>query len=162
MDHFSLKKRKYVGNTSMEAEISLLMANAGLCSENKLVYDPFVGTGSMLHTCAYFGAWVMGSDIDGRQIRGRKEGTEKSILGTAKQYGIEDKFLDFFTMDLTNRGWRDGAFEGLFDAIVTDRELELRLFFSNCVMTYIYVCVCILFFYSAVWSQSWRKEIGTK
>jgi tRNA (guanine10-N2)-methyltransferase len=35
------------------------------------VYDPFVGTGSFLLTSAQFGAFTMGSDIDGRQIRGK-------------------------------------------------------------------------------------------
>ena len=73
---FDVKKRKYFGNTSMEAEISLLMANQTLvryslshlvacprteshspqASPGKLVYDPFIGTGSMayvsLGTCS--------------------------------------------------------------------------------------------------------------
>jgi tRNA (guanine10-N2)-methyltransferase len=52
------------------------------------MYDPFMGTGSMAYvrtlltsmTClskqtmqasAYFGAQMMGSDIDGRQMRGK-------------------------------------------------------------------------------------------
>lgn len=66
IDRFDLKKRVYIGNTSMEAEMSLLMANQAKASPGKLCYDPFVGTGSMLYTSAYFGARVMGSDIDGR------------------------------------------------------------------------------------------------
>lgn len=55
------------------------------------MYDPFMGTGSMAYVCpwdnivqrmkayfqvgqqpiAYFGALVFGSDIDGRQMRGK-------------------------------------------------------------------------------------------
>ena len=35
------------------------------------MYDPFVGTGSMLYAVAHWGAYVLGSDIDGRQIRGK-------------------------------------------------------------------------------------------
>ena len=66
MDLFDLKKRIYIGNTSMEAELSLIMANQAMVAPGKLVYDPFVGTGSMLYTSAFFGSRVMGSDIDGR------------------------------------------------------------------------------------------------
>jgi tRNA (guanine10-N2)-methyltransferase len=76
----------------MDAEVSLLMANQALvriiaslpiflsvqtdtqhvqASAGKLVYDPFVGTGSMLYTSAHWGAFVVGSDIDGRHIRGK-------------------------------------------------------------------------------------------
>lgn len=33
----------------MEAEISLLMANQTLASPGKLMYDPFMGTGSMAY-----------------------------------------------------------------------------------------------------------------
>ncbi|EGO25641.1 hypothetical protein SERLADRAFT_387939 [Serpula lacrymans var. lacrymans S7.9] len=46
---FDVKKREYFGNTSMEAEISLLMANQAQASPSKLVYDPFIGTGSMAY-----------------------------------------------------------------------------------------------------------------
>lgn len=64
---FDVKKRSYFGNTSMEAEISLLMANQTLvrsffsfpleklyemnlqAAPGKLIYDPFIGTGSMAY-----------------------------------------------------------------------------------------------------------------
>ena len=64
---FDVKKRAYFGNTSMEAEISLLMANQTQVCESpigvvmdqqltlwqaapgKLMYDPFIGTGSMAY-----------------------------------------------------------------------------------------------------------------
>lgn len=66
ISRFDVKKRVYFGNTSMEAEISLLMANQCLVSPSKqsfvlqtnftlqarpgsLVYDPFMGTGSMAY-----------------------------------------------------------------------------------------------------------------
>lgn len=60
----------------------------GQAAPGKLMYDPFIGTGSMAYvrtlwlenmcitrrreqTTAYFGAHVYGSDIDGRQMRGK-------------------------------------------------------------------------------------------
>lgn len=41
VDVFNLKKRAYIGNTSMDSEVSLLMAQQGLAAPGKLVYDPF-------------------------------------------------------------------------------------------------------------------------
>lgn len=57
----------------MDSEVSLLMANQALANEGKMIYDPFVGTGSMLLMGSAFGALSFGSDIDGRQIRGKGE-----------------------------------------------------------------------------------------
>ena len=48
IDVLSLKKRRYIGNTSMESEMSVIMANMALAGPGKLVYDPFAGTGLSL------------------------------------------------------------------------------------------------------------------
>lgn len=53
----------------MEAGVSLVMANMAKAGPGKIIYDPFVGTGSMLYTAAHFGAYVFGSDIDGRYVK---------------------------------------------------------------------------------------------
>lgn len=45
MKEFSLKTRKFIGNTSMDAQISVLMANQARVKSGDLVLDPFVGTG---------------------------------------------------------------------------------------------------------------------
>jgi tRNA (guanine10-N2)-methyltransferase len=71
VNKYDLKKRKYLGTTSMDAELSLIMANQALVKSDSLVLDPFVGTGSFLITCSHFGAYTLGSDIDGQQIRGK-------------------------------------------------------------------------------------------
>ena len=47
------------------------MRRTGQSDNGKIVYDPFAGTGSLLYTCAHWGSYVMGSDIDGRQMRGK-------------------------------------------------------------------------------------------
>jgi tRNA (guanine10-N2)-methyltransferase len=62
----------------------------------------------------------MGSDIDGRQMRG-KEGV--SIRSNAQQYSLTTKLLDCTTMDLSRHPWRDSC---LFDAIVTDPPYGVR------------------------------------
>jgi tRNA (guanine10-N2)-methyltransferase len=43
----------------MDAEMAFLMANQALVMPGKLVYDPFVGTGSILVAAAHFGAMTM-------------------------------------------------------------------------------------------------------
>lgn len=62
----------------MESEASLLMANQALAAPGKWIYDPFAGTGSMLLTASAFGACTFGSDIDGRQIRGKSALAERA------------------------------------------------------------------------------------
>ncbi|AAW46119.1 hypothetical protein CNK00740 [Cryptococcus deneoformans JEC21] len=121
----SVKTRAYYGNTSMEAQMGFLMANQALPAPGKLIYDPFVGTGSMLYAVAQFGAYVMGSDIDGRQIRGKKKGKgiKPGILRAAEQYGLQDKFLDFYIFDVTRGPIRRG---GWIDAIITDPPYGVR------------------------------------
>ncbi|CAE6420043.1 unnamed protein product [Rhizoctonia solani] len=99
---FDVKKRSYYGNTSMEAEVSLLMANQTM-------------------TAAYFGALVFGSDIDGRQMRGKEE--TPGIRKAAAQYGVLHRILDLCTFDITQGPLRRG---GLFDAIVTDPPYGVR------------------------------------
>lgn len=118
---FDVKKREYFGNTSMEAEMSLLMANQTQASTGKLIYDPFIGTGSMAYTTAYFGALVYGSDIDGRQMRGK--GKTPGIIRAASQYGVVSRIVDLCTFDVTHNPWRSGC---LFDAIVTDPPYGVR------------------------------------
>ncbi|KAI7883806.1 tRNA guanosine-2'-O-methyltransferase [Lichtheimia hyalospora FSU 10163] len=111
---YNLKKRKYLGTTSMDAELSLVMANQALAASGKLVYDPFVGTGSFLFTCAHFGAYTLGSDIDGRQIRGKGEG--KSVKANVEQYQLQGRVLDSLVFDVCHHPWRTDAW---LDAIVT-------------------------------------------
>ncbi|KAF9900717.1 hypothetical protein BX616_002520, partial [Lobosporangium transversale] len=122
IDKFNVKKRRYIGNTTMDAELSLIMANQALCGSGKLVYDPFVGTGSFLMTCAHFGAMTVGSDIDGRQIRGKGKA---SIYSNCEQYNLKGRVLDALVFDVCHAPWRriNG---GIFDAIVTDPPYGVR------------------------------------
>ncbi|KAF9112204.1 hypothetical protein BGX27_003805 [Mortierella sp. AM989] len=122
IDKFNVKKRKYIGNTTMDAELSLIMANQALCGPGKLVYDPFVGTGSFLMTCAHFGAMTVGSDIDGRQIRGKGKA---SIQSNSEQYNLKGRVLDALVFDVCHAPWRKVK-GGMFDAIVTDPPYGVR------------------------------------
>ncbi|KAF3909852.1 hypothetical protein ABW21_db0204994 [Orbilia brochopaga] len=127
---YDLKKRNYIGTTSMDAELSLITANMALVAPGKLAYDPFVGTGSFVVACAYFGGLVFGSDIDGRMIRGSKLG--KTLRSNFSQYKTEAHYGDMFVSDLTNSplgrfGSVDGGrSEQIFDAIVCDPPYGVR------------------------------------
>ncbi|KAJ2486366.1 hypothetical protein EV174_001164 [Coemansia sp. RSA 2320] len=125
IDKFDVKKRTYLGNTTMDAELSLVMANQALARAGALVYDPFVGTGSFLLTCSHFGAYSVGSDIDGRQIRGTA-GFRRGVNGISAnlaQYGLGSRVLDTAVFDICRNPWRSGP---LFDAIVTDPPYGVR------------------------------------
>ncbi|TPX72228.1 hypothetical protein SpCBS45565_g00504 [Spizellomyces sp. 'palustris'] len=117
---YDLKKRKYLGTTSMDAQLSLVMANQALVRPGSFVLDPFVGTGSFLMTCAHFGAFTMGADIDGRQIRGKDR---RNIQSNAVQYGLTGRVLDNIVCDLAHHPWR---IQPVWDAIVCDPPYGVR------------------------------------
>lgn len=48
MTELNLKKRKFIGNTSMDAQLSLIMANIAQVKPGDLVLDPFVGSGQYI------------------------------------------------------------------------------------------------------------------
>ena len=114
---YDLKKRKYLGTTSMDAELSLIMANQALARPGTLILDPFVGTGSFLISCSHFGACTIGSDIDGRQIRGKGSTCVESNI---EQYGLNDMVLGTLVADIAHHPLRDNF---RVDAIVCDVNL---------------------------------------
>ncbi|GMK59924.1 hypothetical protein CspeluHIS016_0901410 [Cutaneotrichosporon spelunceum] len=120
-----VKHRAFFGNTSMESEMGLLMAGQACPAPGKIMYDPFVGTGSCLYGVAHWGSLVLGSDIDARQFRGKEKGKNivPGIMRSAKQYGIDQRFLDNMCFDITNGPWRRG---GVLDAIITDPPYGVR------------------------------------
>ncbi|KAH3679201.1 hypothetical protein WICPIJ_008701 [Wickerhamomyces pijperi] len=142
LEKYDLKKRNYIGTTTFEAELSLVSCNLAHVSPGDFMYDPFVGTGSFLVAGAAYGALTVGSDIDGRLIRGKgnntkmqndsegksqkkkKQGGEvKDIQSNFKQYGNKELFLDVLTMDFTHNAFRDTL---KFDCIVCDPPYGIR------------------------------------
>ncbi|KAJ3063417.1 hypothetical protein HDU98_000784 [Podochytrium sp. JEL0797] len=118
---FDLKKRGYLGTTSMDAELSLVTSNVALARTGSFVLDPFVGTGSFLLTSSYFGSYTIGSDIDIRQLRGKGNG--KSIASNVTQYNLSTRVLGTVVSDLAHHPWRQVEF---WDAIVTDPPYGVR------------------------------------
>ncbi|KAI3921799.1 hypothetical protein MKX01_005488 [Papaver californicum] len=95
---YQLKSRNYLGPTAMDAEMAFLMANQALAAPGKLVYDPFVGTGSILVAAAHFGAITM--------------------------YGLPTP-VGLLRADNNLPPWRPGLKE-MFDAIICDPPYGVR------------------------------------
>lgn len=85
IDKYTLKKRIYLGPTSMDTELSFIMNNMVQSGKNKEILDPFVGTGSILVSSSYYGGNCYGIDIDMRILRG-KDG--KTIFSNFDQYKL--------------------------------------------------------------------------
>ncbi|XP_043919918.1 tRNA (guanine(10)-N2)-methyltransferase homolog isoform X2 [Protopterus annectens] len=132
IESYSIKKRHFIGNTSMDACLSFIMANHAKVKANDLVFDPFVGTGSLLVSCAHFGAYVCGTDIDYNTIFGQGKASRKhqkwrgpneNIRANLCQYGLEKFYIDVLVSDASKPVWRTHA---LFDAIITDPPYGIR------------------------------------
>lgn len=83
---YSLKRRRYIGPTSMDAELSFIMANMAQVRPDALVMDPFCGTGGVMVACAVLGAHVIGADINLLALRGKGQGS--TIAANFDQYGL--------------------------------------------------------------------------
>ncbi|XP_074920021.1 tRNA (guanine(10)-N(2))-methyltransferase TRMT11 isoform X5 [Chelonoidis abingdonii] len=132
IESYSVKRRHFIGNTSMDACLSFIMANHGRVKPNDVVFDPFVGTGGLLISSAHFGAYVCGTDIDFNTVHGlgkasRKNqkwrGPDENIRANLRQYGLEKYYLDALVSDASKPIWRK---EMLFDAIITDPPYGIR------------------------------------
>ncbi|CAL1385494.1 unnamed protein product [Linum trigynum] len=120
---YQLKSRTYLGPTAMDAEMAFLMANQALVKPGKLVYDPFVGTGSILVGAAHFGAVTMGADIDIRVVRDGR-GPDRNVWSNFKQYGLPAP-VGLLRADNNLPPWRPGLKE-VFDAIICDPPYGVR------------------------------------
>ncbi|KAE9973313.1 hypothetical protein BLS_003652 [Venturia inaequalis] len=120
MVKYDLKKRKYISTTSMDSELALITANITKAAPGKLFYDPFVGTGSFPIACSHYGATTLGSDIDGRSVRGT---TDRNIVTNFTQYNLTNWWLDSFVSDLTNTPLR---LTRCLDGIICDPPYGVR------------------------------------
>lgn len=128
----SLKTRKFIGNTSMDPQLSLLMANQAKVKNGDFVLDTFVGSGSLLVAAASFGGYVLGTDIDYLMLHARtrpsrisqkKREKDESVLANMQQYNLESQYLDVLVQDFATNFWRDNL---KFDSIITDPPYGIR------------------------------------
>lgn len=132
---FSLKTRLFIGNTSMDPQLSFLMANVACIREGDFMLDPFCGTGSLMLTCAQFGAFVMGSDIDFLMLHARtrpsranqkKRRKNESMLGNFKQHNLQHRYVGVLVADNSRPPYKKDGGGPLFQAIVCDPPYGIR------------------------------------
>jgi tRNA (guanine10-N2)-methyltransferase len=132
VDKFSLKKRHFIANTSMDPLLSLVAANTAQVRPNDLVIDPFVGSGSLLVAAAFMGAHVIGSDIDWLLLHGKSKPSRcgmtqrehgECVRANLKQYGLESRYIDVMVSDISRHAIKD-KFE--FDSIIADPPYGVR------------------------------------
>ncbi|VDM12511.1 unnamed protein product [Wuchereria bancrofti] len=134
-NHYCLTERCYIGNTTIDPELSFLQANIAKVDIGSLVLDPFCGTGGLLIAAAHFGAAVLGSEINyqiaraiGKSSRaGVQCNTAKeSVAANFRQYGIDVYFMGLIIADASQHQlWHPGTHSGtfpVFDAVITDRK----------------------------------------
>ncbi|KAI2488815.1 hypothetical protein MHU86_25869 [Fragilaria crotonensis] len=123
VEQYSLTKRTYLGPTSMDAELSFVMTNLAQVQQSSFVIDPFVGTGSILLSCAIRGAYCVGTDIDLRVLRGRS--SDENVRSNFRQYGLPPPELVRSDNSLYSRHYRRSTIP-IYDAIVTDPPYGIR------------------------------------
>ena len=122
INQYNLKRRAYLGPTSMDAELSFVMANLGQVEPGCYVMDPFVGTGSILLSCALKGAHCIGTDIDLRVLRGK--GNNENVQSNFQQFGLSRPELVRSDNAIYGRHYRTHS--SLYDAIVCDPPYGIR------------------------------------
>ncbi|KAI4457392.1 rna methylase-related [Holotrichia oblita] len=132
IQNLSLKTRKFIGNTSMDPQLSLLMANQAQVQSGDIILDPFVGSGSLLVAAAQFGGYVLGTDIDYLMLHARtrpsritqkERDKDESVKANMAQYNLDHKYLDVLVNDFAIQFWKDDL---RFDAIITDPPYGIR------------------------------------
>lgn len=128
----SLKTRKFIGNTSMDPQLSLIMANQAQVQKGDIVLDPFVGTGSLLVAASHFGGYTLGTDIDFLMLHGRTRPSrisqkirekDENIATNMSQYGKRSYYIDVVVSDFSYPLWRSDM---CIDAIITDPPYGIR------------------------------------
>lgn len=119
LDRLSLKKRPYLGPTTLDPELGLAMANLARVKPGHIVLDPFVGTGSILASAAALtGCTVLGTDIDFKILAGKGG---KDVFTNFAHYGLappELLYADNATAPVTDRP--------IIDAIIADPPYGVR------------------------------------
>jgi tRNA (guanine10-N2)-methyltransferase len=120
-NYYSLKRRAYIGPTSMDAELAFVAANFAHIKPGALVLDPFCGTGSILVSCARLGAHVIGADLNLSVLRGKMDGV--NIESNFDQYSLP-RPLGILRADLLHSPFRRS--HPFLDAIVADPPYAIK------------------------------------
>ncbi len=157
---FEVRRRPYIGTTTMDAISSHLAANAAHVREDHFVLDPFCGTGSLLIAASFLGGYVIGSDIDGdclglvdrtnilsiersknANFRRKNKGQtgewnqlNESTSSNFKFYGLQQRLVSLVACSIEEWLTKDELKIMEFDAIISDPPFgrrERSLFATN-------------------------------
>ena len=143
---YNLRDRVYIGNTTMDPQLALIMANVARVGRGSHVLDPFAGTGGVLLAAAHYGAVCYGLEIDYNTAHARGKSSRinveyrsehESVRANFVQHGFAAQFAGYVVGDVSRMVgcfiqcssashdqlqtlWRPAM---RFDAIVSDREL---------------------------------------
>eukprot|EP01056_Protomagalhaensia_sp_Gyna25_P005071 Protomagalhaensia_sp_Gyna_25__5070@NODE_575_length_3074_cov_214_350577_g445_i0_p1_GENE_NODE_575_length_3074_cov_214_350577_g445_i0NODE_575_length_3074_cov_214_350577_g445_i0_p1_ORF_typecomplete_len473_score54_94UPF0020/PF01170_18/7_7e03UPF0020/PF01170_18/1_2e22N6_N4_Mtase/PF01555_18/0_00093N6_N4_Mtase/PF01555_18/0_02N6_Mtase/PF02384_16/4_8e09MTS/PF05175_14/0_081MTS/PF05175_14/0_016Methyltransf_15/PF09445_10/0_071Methyltransf_15/PF09445_10/55Cons_hypoth95/PF03602_15/1_2Cons_hypoth95/PF03602_15/4_ len=134
---FDLPSRPVLGPTSLDNELAVMLTHIAGCTE-KVVLDPFCGTGGILISSSHRKNHCLGSDLDSRVLRGwgvaqvnqavRDEspsttegGIKSNIFHNFEHYELEKP--EIVRADASNSPWVNRPF---VDAIVTDPPYGIR------------------------------------
>lgn len=90
---YDLKKRLYLGPTSLDHSLALIMANLAGAKKGSMALDPFVGTGSILVALSHFGAHCTGMDIDVRVLKGAMYAGASRDASAVAQSNLQQTFV---------------------------------------------------------------------
>jgi len=127
LNKYDLSRRRYLGPTTMDTELSFLMCNLCQVRKSSFVIDPFVGTGGLLVPAAHMGAVTLGMDIDARVIKlGKKDskGRPVNVQTNFEDYGLNLP-VGLIRADLDRNPFKSGL-ESVFDAILADPPYGVR------------------------------------
>lgn len=137
MKKYDLKKRLFIGPTSLDHSLALIMSNLSGIQRNNFVLDPFVGTGSILIAATHFGSLCFGTDIDSRVLKGEmyagkadtsKDTSKRDVFANFASYNLIRPELIRLDNHLLDRHIKLNNFEesGFYHAIVTDPPYGIR------------------------------------
>jgi tRNA (guanine10-N2)-methyltransferase len=127
LSKYDLRRRRYLGPTSMDSELAFLMCNMCRIRKSSFVVDPFVGTGGLLVPAAHQGAVTLGMDIDVRVIKfGKKDnkGRKVNVWTNFEDYEL-DPPVGLLRADLDRNPFKTDM-RDMFDAILADPPYGVR------------------------------------
>ncbi|GAB5356425.1 hypothetical protein AAMO2058_000288700 [Amorphochlora amoebiformis] len=115
LQKLNLTTRRFTGPTCMDTPLAFVMCNLAKVGKGDFVFDPFVGTGSILLAAAEFGAYTFGMDASASTI-GHYTSPTPSLLSNFRDYSLPTP-MGIIRGSIHSPPFRSG---NLFDAIICD------------------------------------------
>lgn len=118
LDKYKLPSRIFLGPTSMDHELAFIMCEIAGVKPGDIVCDPFVGTGSILVSAAFYGCITVGGDLNIRVLRGRSDA--ENFSKNFSQYDLPQPIILHHDVNIIT--WQSLC----LDAILCDPPYSIR------------------------------------